>query len=343
MMPRRHHFLYGIFCAVLLCLLLFPVSSRSGADAPSYAGGANWAYYEDDEKKTADVFLVAPTVALGENGVLNAAVEDDAYRGRLAGALNMQRGIYDARACLFAPVYRQATLAAYKQDEQTRRAALDKAYADVREAFLHYVKSRPHRPLVLAGFSQGAELVLRLLKEFFVQQDFQKRLAAAYVIGWRVTGEDLAAFPHLKMARGECDTGVIVSFNSEAEHISSTLFVPRGMKSFAVNPLNWKTDATPAGRECNRGACFTDYSGVIVREIPALTGAYLDAERGTLKVTDISERDYPGVLFEDGVYHLYDYQFFYRNLQENAAKRIAAYLASRPHDGCPEKSKTSPP
>ena len=28
----------------------------------------------------------------------------------------------------------------------------------------------------------------------------------------------------------------------------------------------------------------------------------------------------------DGVYHLYDYQFFYRNLQENVEVRLNAYL-----------------
>ncbi len=60
-------------------------------------------------------------------------------------------------------------------------------------------------------------------------------------------------------------------------------------------------------------------------EIPNLTGAYIDEERGTLKVTDVKPEDYPGKLFDDGIYHLYDYQFFYRNLQENVAKRLSAY------------------
>ena len=34
-------------------------------------------------------------------------------------------------------------------------------------------------------------------------------------------------------------------------------------------------------------------------------------------------------LFSDGVYHLYDYQFFYRNLQENVGVRLDAYLKDR--------------
>lgn len=76
------------------------------------------------------------------------------------------------------------------------------------------------------------------------------------------------------------------------------------------------------------GACFTDYSGDIVTEIPQLTGAYIDSTRGALKVVDVTVEEYPPVLpiFEEGVYHLYDYQFFYRNLQDNVATRVAEYM-----------------
>lgn len=72
----------------------------------------------------------------------------------------------------------------------------------------------------------------------------------------------------------------------------------------------------------NLGACFTDYDGKIKTEIPQLTGAYIDDKRGALKVTDINSEDYPGELFDDGIYHLYDYQFFYRNLEKNVQTRI---------------------
>jgi len=84
-----------------------------------------------------------------------------------------------------------------------------------------------------------------------------------------------------------------------------------------------------AEKELNLGACFTDYEGKITEEIPALTGAYLDAERGALKVTDIDPEIYQATLpiLGSGVYHLYDYQFFYRNLQKNVQQRIQAYLS----------------
>ena len=157
------------------------------------------------------------------------------------------------------------------------------------------------------------------------------QLIACYAIGWRVTDEDLADSPFLRMAAGEMDTGVVISFNSEAESITDSLTIPAGVKTHAINPLNWKTDGTPADKSLNLGACFTDYSGAVEAEIPALTGAYIDETRGALKVPDVSPEDYPAGLsiFTDGIYHLYDYQFFYRNLQENVQARTAAWLSAR--------------
>lgn len=107
--------------------------------------------------------------------------------------------------------------------------------------------------------------------------------------------------------------------------------VPQGTKSFCINPLNWRTDEKAAAKTLNAGACFTDYSGSITREVPQLTGCYIDTERGVLKVTDVDKKDYPPVLsvFTDGVYHLYDYQFFYRNLQQNVNLRIKTFMEER--------------
>ena len=182
------------------------------------------------------------------------------------------------------------------------------------------------RPIVLAGFSQGAQLALMLLEEYFDDPELADRLVAAYCIGWPVTNEDLAEHPHLRMAQGENDTGVVVTFNSEAEGIEDSMLVPEGMKTNAINPLNWRTDSTFADRSLNKGACFTDYSGAIDQEIVELTGAYIDPDRGTLRVVDVNPEDYSSSLFPDGVYHLYDYQFFFRDLQENVQVRTQAWL-----------------
>ena len=67
----------------------------------------------------------------------------------------------------------------------------------------------------------------------------------------------------------------------------------------------------------------------ITREEPGLCGCYIDLPRGALKVTDVYAEDYPAYIpsLPEGSYHIYDYQFFYRNLQDNVKLRIAEYLS----------------
>ena len=309
-----------------MMLTLFCACTQN-ADTVDYSQSENWAYYGIGEGKEADLFLICPTVDMGKNENYNMSMEDTDTKESFVGALNMERGIYEDSAVMYAPYYRQMTFPVYSMSDEEMKPYLEIAYRDVAAAFEYYYKNCNNgRPIILAGFSQGSQLLLMLLEEYFDDAEYSEKLVAAYCIGWRVTEEDIAEYPHLKMAQGENDTGVIISFNSEAEGVEDSIMVPNGVKTFGINPLNWKTDSTPADKSLNKGACFTRYSGEIKRETPELTGAYLDAVRGTLIVTDIEPGDYSNSLFPDGVYHLYDYQFFFRNLQENVAVRLESFL-----------------
>ena len=305
----------------------------ASSETPDYSDPKNWAYLEseDDESKLTDVFFICPSVYGGSEDACNMSLSDEDTKESFVGAINMEKGIYDDESRFFAPYYRQIGLNVYEMEEAEREPYLSIAYADAKAAFAYYMEHFNNgRPVILAGFSQGADLCIRLMKDSFASDDRMEQLVACYAIGWRITEEELSSYPHLKMAAGPDDTGVIVSFNSEAEDITDSLLIPEGTKTLAINPLNWKTDSTPADKSLNLGACFTDYSGAITAEIPELTGAYLDPVRGALKVTDVTPLEYPAGLsiFEDGVYHLYDYQFFYRNLEENVGVRIEAFLNS---------------
>ena len=328
------HWQQRLIAVLLLCTiwaLLMPVYVHAETEAIDYAQAENWAYRGTDATKKADIFFVCPTVYSGEQGKYQMPLDDTSAKESFLGATNMEKGIYDPYGSFYAPYYRQVGLNVYEMPLEDRETYLELAYADVKAAFLYYLENdNQGRPILLAGFSQGADLCLRLLKDCFADPAVNDLLVACYAIGWRITQEELAAYPHLRFAEGKQDTGVIIAFNSEAEDVNDSLLVPAGTKSLCINPLNWRTDGVPADKAENLGACFTDYSGAIVTEIPQLTGAYIDETRGTLKVPDVNPEDYPPVLslFDQGVYHLYDYQFFYRNLQENVGERLAAYLAS---------------
>lgn len=306
------------------------VGCTAEKEQPSaYAQAENWAYLEVEKTADADVFFICPTVYGGDEDSFNMPMDDEDAKSDFLGATNMEKGIYDSDARFFAPYYRQAGLNVYELPAEDREEYLALAYADIKDAFLYYLEHYNNgRPIILAGFSQGGDMSIRLLKDCFAEEEVNELLVACYAIGWSVSEEDLEQYPHLRFASGEDDTGVIISFNSEAESVTDSLMIPAGTRTLAINPLNWKTDSTPAGKDENLGACFTDYSGNIITEIPQLTGAYIDPQRGALKVPDVTPEEYPPVLsiFSDGIYHLYDYQFFYRNLQENVEVRLNAYL-----------------
>ena len=322
-------------CLLLCLIMIFATGGCTGKNSDDnnvknsvYANVDNWVYAETDVAgKDADVFFVNPTVYKGTDEELVWEKYDKETKKSFVGAVNMEKGIYDDNARFFAPYYHQAALSAYYAPKAESKDIFDSAYSEVRDAFEYYMESyNDGRPLILAGFSQGAQHCIRLLKEYSDNEKFNRILVACYAIGWRFTEQEQAEYPDIQFAQGEKDTGVLIAFNSEAVDVQDSLMIPKGTKTLAINPLNWKNDGTVADKSMNLGACFTDYEGKITKEIPHLTGAYIDDNRGALKVTDVNPKDYPSVLFSDGIYHIYDYQFFYRNLEKNVQTRIESFL-----------------
>jgi len=64
------------------------------------------------------------------------------------------------------------------------------------------------------------------------------------------------SYPQIVPATGEDDIGCVISYDAEAPEVEDTIVTPRGEKHFAINPLNWKTDATPADKTQNKGSVF---------------------------------------------------------------------------------------
>lgn len=101
--------------------------------------------------------------------------------------------------------------------------------------------------------------------------------------------------------------------------------------SVCINPLNWKTDTTPAGVEENLGTLIQDDEGNLV-VVEGVANAVIDKERGTVISTNVDPDMYavPLVmkdLFGTQSYHSWDIKFYYENIRQNVADRIAAYLS----------------
>ena len=296
--------------------------------ALDYSIEENWAYYSIGDDKDVDLFLICPTVDMLDEE--NMSMENEVMRGHFTGALNMERGIYEDSTRMFAPFYRQMAMNGYKlEDKEERDRRLQLAYNDVSASFAYYLANENDgRPIILAGFSQGSDMVYRLMEEYFGTEEMQEKLVAAYAIGWACTEEMVEKYPQIVPAKSEDDIGVVISFDCEAPEVTETIINPAGQKAYSINPLNWKTDSTPADKSLNIGACFTNSKGAIKNEMEGLCGCYIDEERGALKVTDVLPEAYPAVIdvFPEGAYHVYDYQFFFRNLQENVKHRVEIYM-----------------
>ncbi len=299
-------------------------------DALDYGDPDNWAYFEPNEDHEVDVFLICPTV--DTRSETNSFDLNDKLKGRFIYALDLERGIFDETGRLFSPYYRQMSINAYSLSEDERGKARDIAYTDISASFRWYLDNENEgRGIILAGFSQGGEMCLELLKEYYggesaEAQALREQLIAVYSIGWMVTEEMTEAYPQIMPASGETDLGSVVCFDCEDGNVSETIIIPAGMKALSINPLNWKTDSTPADKALNLGAVF-EAGG---EPIPALCGAYI-GERGELIVTDVTAADYPPGLdiFPEGAYHLYDYMFFFTNLKENVAARTASWMSQQ--------------
>lgn len=295
-----------------------------------YKNDSSWVIKEDNENNATDTFFICPTCTSGDEGMYNLQINDENRRSYFEGNALMEKQLYAESTRFFAPYYEQALLQVYSLEKSAQEQYLSKAYESVKEAFNYYMENyNGGNAIILAGFSQGADMCLRLLKDYFTTEAMAKKLVACYAIGWIVSDDYLAQSEYLKAATGETDTGVIVSFNSEAAEVTSSFVVGENEHSNCINPINWKTDGTVATKEENLGTCFYSTRGYIKSEESHLCGCYVEPKRGVLKVTDIASEDYPNKLAfsKDGVYHTYDYQFFYKNIQQNVFKRIISYYS----------------
>ncbi|WP_034467473.1 DUF3089 domain-containing protein [Butyrivibrio proteoclasticus] len=309
------------------------------SSALDYSKADNWLYDGAYPENEVDVFIVAPSVDTLSEG--NSAITPE-YKKRFRYAMNQQQAIYANSCRIYAPYYRQASLNVYSMPEGAEKdLAFANAYKDVSAAFKYYLENKNNgRPLILAGFSQGADMCYRLLEEYYGGDgkratDLRDSLVAVYAIGWPMTQDMVDKYPQIVPAKGETDTGVVISYECETGKVTESISIPAGTKTLSINPLNWRTDSVKADKSLNKGTVTQDSkTGAITSVEVGKYGAYIDPVKGSLIVTDIDPELYPAVLdiFPEGSLHLYDNFLFFVNLQENVQKRTESFLQKNAAD-----------
>lgn len=299
-----------------------------------YENNDNWVHLEINKNQKIDTFFLAPASATlkSTGGLMNMPINDEFNRERFKIQVNNEMGIYTDNTRFFAPYYSQAVLETYTVLlEKDREKFFSIAYNDVKQAFEYYLDHyNQGRPIILAGFSQGADMALRLINTFFVQEKYANLLVGCYAIGHLITDDYIKALPNgIHFANGEDDNKSIIGFNCEREDVDDTIIVPKNKKDNAINPLNWKRTNETVDESYNKGAKFFTSKGKIdPKDGRNKFDAKIDSTRGTIKVSKINKDDanYNCYPFKDGDYHVYDWQFYYSNLQQNVKTRINHFL-----------------
>ena len=281
------------FHFLLLALLLLWGCGRKAGEvvpaAPDYDDELMWITQDGDPEGTgADVFYVVSTWEedwTDDEGrtVHYADVWNPTHREHMAIEINGVAAYMAPGNRFYAPFYRHATIDIWlPQDEDLIRRQTRIPMGDVCAAFDRFLEGRdPSRPLVIAGFSQGGKAVVELLKH--MSDETYSQLAAAYVLGYKVTPEDLATCAHIKAAQGESDTGATVCYNTvkDVKYVKPVI----AATAIGINPVNWRTDATPAVHRDSITVTLSPEYHVLV--VQGYEGAEYPAYKDFINVGDI--------------------------------------------------------
>ncbi len=322
---------------------------ESGSD---YADDANWiakpslagdpsSWRPTDEPRPltagpAHAFYIHPTTYL-ERDRWNAPLDERQSRDRAALFVQSQASAFNEIAAVWAPRYRQAAYGAFLLDNKDARAALDLAYSDVERAFDRFIAAIPQDdPIILAGHSQGALHLMRLLKDRVAGKSLNSRIVAAYVVGWPLSA--IADVPGMGLppCRAPDQPGCLLSWMSFAEPANPSLILATWEKSkgptgatrrrkdiLCVNPLTG-TEQGAAPPSANGGTLVPSADLRSATLVPGRVGAR--CEKGLLILEGAVPPLGPYVLPGNN-YHVYDYALFWDAIRDDASRRTHAWRA----------------
>lgn len=283
--------------------------------------------------RPARAFYIHPTTYL-RGDRWNAPLQPSAdakFRTRVF--VQSQASAFANVAEIWAPRYRQAAYGAFLLKSEDAQQALGLAYSDVSAAFDEFLKQVPAgQPLILAGHSQGALHLMRLLAER--KADIAGRVVAAYVVGWPISRTaDLPALG-LPACGSPTQTGCILSWLSFGDPANPSLILDGWEKSpgasggkrrrddiLCVNPITG-TEGGAAGPADNPGTLIPTADLSSAQLVKGAVGAHCEDGLLTLdgKVPPLGPFVLPGNNF-----HVYDYALFWGAIARDAARRTQAW------------------
>lgn len=281
--------------------------------APDYSQENMWFTILDNDQSGVDVFYIPSTWEFDwftKDSVVchYADITNQQHLDNMSIEMRKVANYMADGNRFYSPFYRHITLDTWATlNEDTIQARYNKVpFNDVQQAFNYFLNNfNQQRPFILAGFSQGGKSVVELMKT--MPDEAKNRMVAAYVLGYKITADDIAAAPWIRAAKDSIDTGVTICYNSVSD-VKYTKDILCKDNVMCINPVNWRTDSTPATLHDTITVTLNTQYKVLVLE--GFDGSYLP---NILDIINVG--DYHGI--EPWVYS--------ECLRKNIKQRIAAF------------------
>ena len=318
-----------LFLALLFLGFALVSCSKISVD---YSKTEHWLSLPTKPEKQVDVFYLYPTVwqKNKESDPVTCKIDNPEMLKNAKEVLEEQATAFETVGNIYAPYYRQVDMSILSLSREEQTKVLKRVpVKDVIAAFDYYIKHYNNgRPYILAGHSQGADVLLFLLSEYMKKNpEVYSRMIAAYVIGYSITKDYLAKNPHLKFAQGPNDVGVLVSYNTEAPGFKgdNPVLLPGAI---AINPITWTREEKQATAMESLGSRLANEQGqnVLVKHY---ADARVDKSKGVVLCgsADVKKLSCHHKMLPDGIFHCYDVDLYYYDIRQNAENRAKRFLS----------------
>ena len=327
---------------VLVSLLVLPSLSAAQqeavSDTPDYASLDSWLCHPDNELDLCDqavtITTVAPDGSLSETILeehpdppidcfyiypttsLDSGTNSDMHPGRHEEIVTTftQFAPFKSQCRVFAPIYRQITIAGLLANAGNLAGPENTNYQDVLASMRYYMENYNNgRGVVLVGHSQGTSLLIEILRNEVENKPEQDLLVSAILAGNPVIvpeGQDVGGtFQTIPLCRSASQTACILNFMTYRDSIPPEGFALFGRGAGEETQAGCTNPANLAGGSGEFDAYLSNVGEVVqfVAPLPDWTNPPIQIDSKLVRV--------PGLLSGRCVY---DGTFNYLEMSVNA-------------------------
>ncbi|HLP52856.1 MAG TPA: DUF3089 domain-containing protein, partial [Chitinophagales bacterium] len=179
-----------------------------------------------------------------------------------------------------------------------------------KRAFQYYLDHYNNgRPIIIASHSQGSHHTRCLIAEFFDGTPLQKKLVAAYVVGYACNQD---SYKKLKPCEDETKTGCYVTWASYRKGFEPGETMLAG--NVCVNPISWNRDTVAIDASKSMGGILLSFNKKYLNNVSAQVHDNILWVKNRMPIISSWNN-----------LHIADYNLFWFDIRENVKSRIEAY------------------